>query len=137
MNTLPANSNLMADLLVRRVLGSDVVFARVCAQNGLSIEDGVRQALEAYIQSHAREELPQVEETLLQPAFINRPDASDCPAGEEKHWLEMCEHDLGVLRRAHTAYVQRKDDLNARRVLRSIEHYIQAQHSLRERVACG
>ena len=137
MNTLPANSNLMADLLVRRVLGSSAAFVRVCAQNGLSIEDGVRQALESYVQEHAKEELPRVEETLLQPAFINRPDASDCPAGQERHWLEMCDHDLKVLRRAHATYSSRGDSLNTRRVLLALEHYIQARSSLQERVACG
>lgn len=138
MNSLPVNSNLMADMLVRRVMGSSATFTRVCAQNGLSIEDGVRQALQSFVAENAKSELPKVEEpTLLQPAFINRPDASDCPAGEEAHWLEMCEHDLGVLRRAHGEYERRGDTLNARRVIRAIEHYLQAQSSLRERVACG
>ena len=137
MSPLPVNSNLMADMLVRRVLGDSATFIRVCSQNGLSIEDGVRHALESFMQENAREELPKVEETLLHPSLINRPDASDCPAGEEAHWLEMCEHDLKVLRKAHTAYDGRGDRVNAFRVLRAIEHYIQAQSSLRERVACG
>jgi hypothetical protein len=137
MNTLPANSNLMADMLVRRVLGSSSSFARVCAQNGLSIEDGVRQALDVFMQENAQEELPKVEETLLHPSFINRPDASDCPAGEEAHWLKMCEHDLRVLHRARAEYDRRGDVLNSRRAIRAVEHYIQAQSSLRERVACG
>lgn len=137
MNTLPANSNLMADTLVRRVLGSSASFTRVCAQNGLSVDDGVRQALDAFIQENARDALPKVEETLLYPSLINRPDASDCPSGEEPHWLEMCAHDLRVLHAARVEYDHRGDALNSRRVIRAIEHYIQVQGSLRERVACG
>jgi hypothetical protein len=137
MNTLSVNSNLMADLLIRRVMGSSAAFTRVCAQNGLSLEDGVRQALDIFMAENAQEELPKVEETLLHPAFINRPDASDCPVGEEAHWLELCEHDLGVLHRARANYDGRGDAVNSRRVIRAIEHYIQAQCSLRERVACG
>ncbi len=133
--TTQTNKPVMAELLVRHVFGEAENFERICAQRGLSVEDAVSQALRGWV-GHGLT-LVQNAEVAPEgdPVVLLLPDPSECPQGQEKHWLEVIEHDLGALRRAQQRCFKSKDMAGVQQVSRSIETYIQAQAALKDRVA--
>lgn len=135
MTTLKDSKSVLAEVLVRQVFGEAENFERVCTQRGVSVADAVSQALRGWIGhglSVVRDADPQPD---LDPVVLLLPDPAECPQGEEAHWLEVIEHDLGALQRAQQRCFKVKDPAALERTNRSIETYIQARAALRDRVA--
>jgi hypothetical protein len=132
--TTVKNKSVMAELLVRQVFGEAENFERICAQRGVSMEDAVNQALRGWV-GHGLTLVDNAPSQEPDPVVLLLPDPSDCPQGQEAHWLSVIEHDLGALRKAQQRCFQTKDTKGLNRTNRSIETYIQAQAALRERVA--
>jgi hypothetical protein len=124
---------LMAEMLVRQVFGEAENFERICAQRGLSIEDAVNQALRGWV-GHGLTLVQNAPNPETDPVVLLLPDPSDCPQGQEAHWLSVIEHDLAALQKAQQRCFQTKDTKGLERTNRSIETYIQAQAELRERI---
>lgn len=133
--TTKTNKPVMAELLVRHVFGEAENFERIAAQRGLSVEEAVGQALRGWV-GHG---LAVVQNAVLDPeadpVVLLLPDPAECPQGQEAHWLGVIEHDLNALRRAQQRCFQTKDTVGLSRTNRSIETYIQAQATLKDRVA--
>jgi hypothetical protein len=123
-NTKPA----LAEVLVRQVLGSTDDFERVCSQRGLSLIDAVTQALQGWMGSE------HVTRPAVPPLTLLLPDPSDCPQGQEKEWLSVCEHDLRVLEEEQRRCYFTKNVARLSQVNQSIEKYLQARSELRDRL---
>ena len=125
---------LMAEMLVRHVLGESESFERVCAQRGVGVEEAVRHALRTW----AGQGLRVVEPSLMPGMVLNAgltPDPGDCPRGQEFHWLAMCEHDLELLRKRQSACFKNHNVQELEVTTRAIENYIQTIAALKARVA--
>lgn len=132
MTTLKNSKPAMAEVLVRQVLGESAGFERICDQRGVSLVDAVNQALRTWMNgglSLVRSPIDGEAPALLLP------DPNECPQGQEMMWLEVCEHDLEVLRQEQQRCIDSRDATGLNRTNRSIEAYIQAVAGLRERVA--
>lgn len=134
MTTLKNSKPVLAEVLVRQVFGEAENFERICAQRGLSVEEAVNQALRSWV-GHGLTLVQNAPEPETDPVVLLLPDPSDCPQGEEQHWLGVIEHDLAALRKAQQRCFAKQDAKGIARTTRSIETYIQAQAALRERVA--
>jgi hypothetical protein len=133
--TTVKNKPVMAEMLVRQVFGEAENFERICAQRGISVEEAVSQALRSWV-GHGLTLVQNAElEPESDPVVLLLPDPSECPQGQEEHWLGVIEHDLAALQKAQQRCFIRKDTKGLDRTNRSIETYIQAQAALRERVA--
>jgi hypothetical protein len=128
---------MMAELLVRQTLGNTTSFTEACKLNNLSLEEGVRNALVDFMNKQVSARAKALPSTLLCPSMITQPDVSDCPNGQEDEWIELCEHDLRVLRNAESKYSACGDMVNSRRAMVAIEGYLQTLSALRERTKCG
>jgi hypothetical protein len=95
------------------------------------VEDAVNQALRSWAGQGVA--VTPAETNL--PVLGLLPDPTDCPPGQEAHWIEVGEHDLVVLRRQQQDCFRRKDAAGLARTTQTIETYIQTLASLRERVA--
>lgn len=133
MTSLKNSKQVLAEVLVRQVLGESENFERICAQRGIAIEEAVSQALRGWA-GHGLT-LLQNDEPETDPVVLLLPDPSDCPQGQEEHWLGVIDHDLSTLRKAQQSCFKRKDTAGLDRTNRSIEAYIQAQAELKARVA--
>ena len=130
--TVP-NKPVMAEMLVRHVFGEAEKFERLCAQRGISIEDAVSQALRNWVGPGLSVVKP--EPSLLNPVVGMLPDPSDVPVGQEAHWITVCEHDLQVLRSHQQTCFRKQDGKGVEETSQTIETYIQALASLKDRVA--
>jgi len=128
--TARTNKPVMAEMLVRQVFGDAESFERVCAQRGLSVEDAVRQALRGWV-GHG---VGPSESTVPFLGGSFTPDPGDCPSGQEEHWIQVCEHDLTLLRKQQQNCFRLKDQRCLERTTHAIENYIQTLASLKERV---
>lgn len=127
------NKPALAEVLVRQVLGETESFEGLCAQRGVSLLEAVTQALQGWMgDSPASMRRTTQESPLL---TLQLPDPSDCPQGQEREWLEVCEHDLKVLHREQRRCFEFKDRDQLEKVNWSIEKYIQAMAELQARVA--
>jgi hypothetical protein len=134
MANVQTNKPVMAEMLVRAVLGSTSEFERACQQRGVSIQDAVTQALQNWVGS--RLTLVGAPSALSPDMVLSAlPAPQDCPPGEEEHWLRVCEHDLGVLREQQRRCFAAQDQEGIARTTRAIESYLQVRAELRERVA--
>lgn len=133
MTTIKDNKPVMAEVLVRQVLGESESFEHICAQRGLTLVDAVSQALKSWMSSGLtlvnNRNRPSEHPALLLP------DPSECPQGQEREWLSICEHDLKVLAGEQKRCIQSRDAVGLSRTNHSIEAYIQAVADLKERVA--
>lgn len=127
MNTPNNTKPALAEVLVRQVLGSTEDFERVCSQRGLTLTDAVTQALQGWMGSE------NATRPAVPPLTLLLPDPSDCPQGQEFYWLNVCEHDLRILREEQRRCYHTKDSVTLRRVNQSIEKYLQAMSELRSR----
>src|SRR5262245_8963494 len=132
MNTMP-NKPVIAEALVRLVFGESAKFEQLCAQRGVSVEEAVGQALRDWVGPGLSVVKP--EPQLMNPTIGMLPDPSDCPAGQEAHWIGVCEHDLQVLRSKQQVCFREQDGAGVEATSRTIEHYIQTLAELKERVA--
>lgn len=132
MSTLKDSRPVMAEALVRHVLGDTTNFERVCTQRGVSLTDAIAWALQAWMAGDAS--LPP-DSTNNSGLPLMLPDPTDCPQGQETAWLEICEHDLGLLRAEHNRCLSTGDLPGINRTARSIDAYLQAMSELQERVA--
>ena len=124
-NTKPA----LAEVLVRQVLGSTEDFERVCSQRGVSLVAAVTQAVQDWMGvENTTRHVP------VPPLTLLLPDPSDCPQGQEEHWLSLCKHDLAKLREEQSRCYRTRDRIRLQRVNQSIEKYLQAQSELRDRL---
>lgn len=126
--------SVMAEMLVRQVLGESESFEEVCARRGVSIEDAVRFALRTWAGQNLRVVQPTTIPGLLLDAGLI-PNPEDCPVGQEAHWLQMCEHDLAVLQKRAKACFQDNDTQGLNSMSIAMERYIQAIDALKARVA--
>lgn len=132
MTSVKTNKPVMAEMLVRLVLGDTESFEQLCAQRGVSVEEAIGQALKNW----AGSSLPTVKpESLQLPTIGLLPDPADCPSGQEEHWIGVCEHDLNVLHREQRRCFRSQDRKGIARTTRTIETYIQTLAALKERVA--
>lgn len=131
--TTPNKKALMAEMLVRQVFGDSAEFEMLCSERGIPLEDAVEQALCGW----AKSPLPTTrrEHRLLSLISKTSPDPADCPEGQEGHWIEVCQHDIDVLRREQRQCFLQKDGVALERTNRAIETYIQTLAHLKERVA--
>jgi len=93
--TAPNSKSLMAEMLVRQVFGEAERFEDACSERGVSLEEGIAQALTQWLGPL------QVTGAGVAPAYpVVRalPDPADCPPGQENHFILLCVHDLSVLR---------------------------------------
>lgn len=130
MNTLHNSKPALAEVLVRQVLGDAEAFERICAQRGVSLLGAVTEALEEWSGLRSGKIHTQRTSTIT----LLLPDPSDCPQGQEKEWLAICEHDLVVLNQEQRRCYKDQDAAGLIRVNQSIERYLQAMSELRERV---
>ena len=134
MTDVRTNKPVMAEMLVRQVFGDAEGFERLCAQRGVSVAEAVQQALRGWLGQGLS-----LVETMRSPLAITgaglNPDPGDCPSGQEAHWVEVCEHDLHLLRAEQRRCYRTKDRPGIERTTRRIEHYLQTLAELRERVA--
>lgn len=147
MTTLKNSKPVLAEVLVRQVFGEAENFERVCAQRGVSVEQAVSQALRGWIRQErptglgvagaSGSDLPVSSDSGSNPGPVALllPDPAECPQGEERHWLEIIEHDLGALQQNQRLCFKSKDAEGLAQTNRSIETYLQARASLRDRVA--
>jgi hypothetical protein len=137
VTTARTNKPVMVELLVRRVFGDAAGFLQVCERRGITAEEAVTQALQDWIGGEvAVPTLPTL--SLLATSSELTPDPGDCPVGQEEHWIQVCEHDLDVLRKTQQQCFRSKSPETPRvldRTNRTIERYIQTLASLRDRVA--
>lgn len=126
--------SVMAEMLVRQVLGESESFEQVCAQRGVSIEDAVRFALRTWAGQNLRVVQPTTIPGLLLDVGLV-PDPGDCPVGQEAHWLAMCEHDLAILQKRAKSCFQMQDTEGLNTMAIAMERYIQAIDTLKARVA--
>lgn len=129
--TLKNHKPAFAEVLVRQVLGDTEDFERVCAQRGVNLVDAVTQAIQGWMGVENATRQP----ARVPPLTLLLPDPSECPQGQEAHWLSVCEHDLKSLRQEQQRCYGTKDTVNLRRCNLSIEKYLQAMSELKERVA--
>lgn len=128
VNSKPA----LAEVLVRQVLGDTETLELICAQRGVSLVEAVTQALRGWM-GDAQPHVPVAQGAP--PLTLLLPDPSECPQGQEREWLGVCDHDLSVLRAEQRRCFHVKDATGLSRVNQSIERYIQAVAELKERVA--
>lgn len=133
MTTLKDNRPVMAEVLVRQVLGESEIFERICAQRGVSLVDAVGQALKSWMSGSLT--LVNNRDRQSEPPPLLLPDPSECPQGQEREWLQICDHDMAVLVAEQARCTQRGDTVGLNRTNHSIEAYIQAIADLKERVA--
>lgn len=134
MTSTRTNKPVMAEMLVRQVFGEAESFERVCAQRGVSVEAAVKLALQGWVGQGLA--LVSTMQLPLPGAEVGlSPDPGDCPTGQESHWVEVCEHDLQVLRAEQQRCYRTKDRPGIERTTRRIESYLQALAELRDRVA--
>jgi hypothetical protein len=130
--TAPNSKSLMAEMLVRQVFTDTVRFEDACSERGVSLEEGISQALTQWLgplQGTGASVAP------AYPVVRALPDPADCPPGQESHFILLCEHDLRVLRVKQQRYYAAKDAAGVRQTAREIEGYLQTLDSLRARVA--
>jgi hypothetical protein len=131
--TTKTNKPVMAELLVRHVFGEAENFERLCAQRGISVEEAISQALRDWVGPGLS--VVKAEPQLMNPTLGLLPDPSDCPVGQEQHWIGVCEHDLNVLRSKQQLCFREQDRAGVTATTRTIETYIQTIASLKDRVA--
>lgn len=132
MTNVKTNKPVMAEMLVRHVFGEAESFERLCAQRGVSVEDAVGQALRSWVGPGLS--VVKAEPPLMNPTIGLLPDPTDCPSGQEAHWIGVCEHDLAVLRSKQQNCFRTQDRVGIAETTRTIETYIQTLASLRERI---
>lgn len=134
MTTTPkTHKTALAEVLVRHVFGDTDNFERLCTRRGISVAEGVDQALKSWMSGGLTLVPDQPHKSEPPPLML--PDPSDCPQGQEAEWLQLCDHDLSVLRREQQRCIQVMDVTGLNDVNLSIESYLQAVAGLRERVA--
>jgi hypothetical protein len=131
MEPLKNTKPVMAEMLVRHVFGESESFERVCAQRGMNLTEAVHQALKSWV---GQALLTAHSEPAL-PVIGMLPDPSDCPHGQEAHFIDLVEHDLAVLRQRQQACFRDKNQGELAKTTQAIETHIQALAALRERVA--
>jgi hypothetical protein len=136
MTTLKNSKPVLAEVLVRQVFGEQAEsFERVCAQRGVNVADALGQALRNWVGHGLTLVRPPENDGRLLPANGQLPDPADCPFGQEEHWLQMCEHDLKILRGKQQACFQTKDTSSLNSTNLTIEAYLQTMAEIRSRVA--